>query len=245
MINDKNINTINTKKFLLPGKNPKIYAKDILSRDGLIAPCAVDDQGPDIIEKIYFDTVDRFFFSQGLLIYLIKNRTSNLNTIIVRYEGEDKRIAFISDMPKVLTTKVGKKDYFSAHFDFIIDAISKIMPAGLNVNVPAYINTIIPVFVVIKKARKYRIVYNCGLKMILSFESVEYINNANKNRYKLNQLEVALEHNANMEQFSAFVKKLILQVPTIIPMKDSDILNGLDYTSKSSPTKEELKKTSK
>ncbi len=242
---NNNINTINTKKYLLPGKDMKVYEKDIMSTNGILAPCSVEFQGSDLIEKVYFDTVDRFFFSKGLLIYSVKHRSSNLNTIIVRQEGEDKRIPFIGYMPKTLTTKVSKKDFFSAHFDFIIDAIGKIMPAGLNVNVPSYINTIIPVFVVIKKARKFRIIYNNGLKMVLSFESVEYINNANKNRHRLNQLEVALENNANMDEFEKFIKKLILQVPTILPMKDSDILNGLDYTSMTTPSKTPIKGANK
>lgn len=236
MQNDKietkaNDQIVTTKKYLLPGKSMKPYIMDIFNKEGMLASYGIDNIGPDYIEKIYFDTVDRFFFGKGLLITLTKSKVSKVNKIEVRYEGEDKRVPFVSDMPKSLTLEINKKDFFSAHFDFIIDSLLAIMPAGLGVNIPNYVNSIIPVFVVVKKATRYRVINNNGLKVVFSFEDTEFLNNANRNKHKHFQLEIKLENREKHELFEKFIKRLILQVPTIIPMKHSDILNGLDYTS--------------
>ena len=230
--NMENFKDTISKKYLLPGKTYKNYMKEVLTREGILAPYSIEYNGADVIEKVYFDTVDRFFFNNGILIYLIKNKNSKMAKIIVRYEGEDKRIPFISEMPTILAKEISKKDFFSAHFDFMVEALMAIMPAGLGVDLPTYINTIIPVFVVVKKAQQYRIVHNSGLKMTFSFEEVDYMNNANRNKQVINQLEIILESTEKEESFEKFIKRLILQVPTILPMKHSDILNGLDYTSK-------------
>lgn len=234
-----------TKKFLLPEKSTKNFERDILNKDGILAPYGVEHLGEDIIEKVYFDTVDRFFFSKGIIINLVKSRASKLNKIVVRFEGEDKRIPFVSYMPTNLSKEIDKKDFFSSHFEFIINSIKDIMPAGLNVDVTSYVNSIIPVFVVIKKANRYRIINNNGLKMQFSFENVEYINNANRNKHKLLQFEMRLESVDKEELFEKFIKRLILQVPTIIPMKDSDLLNGLDYTSITNESKNKNEKNNK
>ncbi len=234
-----------TKKFLLPEKSTKNFERDILNPEGVLAPYGVEHLGIDLIEKVYFDTVDRFFFSNGVIINLVKSKSSKLNKIVVRFEGEDKRIPFVSYMPTSLSKEIEKKDFFSAHFDFIVNAIKDIMPAGLSVDIASYVNTIIPVFVVIKNANKYRIINNNGLKMQFSFEHVEYINNATRNKHKLLQFEIRLESGDKEELFEKFIKRLVLQVPTIIPMKDSDLLNGLDYTSITNNTKEEANKNNK
>lgn len=231
-----------TRKYLLPGKSAKQYIKDIFDPEGMLQTYDIDNIGPDYIEKIYFDTVDRFFFANGIIINLDKSRVGKMNTITVRYEGEDKRIPFISDMPKTLKKDIEKKDFFSAHFNFIADSIKAIMPAGLGVNIPSYVNSIIPVFVVVKKATRYRVINNNGLKVTFSFEDAEYINNANRNKHKLIQLEIKLENEEKIELYEKFIKRLVLQVPTIIPMKHSDILNGLDYTSMSDVKKSDVKK---
>ena len=242
-------NIFKTRKYLLPGKSAKQYIIDIFDKEGMLQTYDIDNIGPDYIEKIYFDTVDRFFFANGIIINLDKSKVGKMNTITVRYEGEDKRIQFISDMPKTLKKDIEKKDYFSAHFDFIADSIKAIMPAGLGVNIPSYVNSIIPVFVVVKKATRYRVINNNGLKVTFSFENLEYINNANRNRHSLIQLEIKLENEEKFDLFEKFIKRLVLQVPTIIPMKHSDILNGLDYTSmtdvKKGDKKPEDKKTPK
>lgn len=220
-----------TKKFLLSNSAVKIYEKDVLNKDGILSTFYVDFMGEDVVEKIYFDTVDRFFFSNGIIINIVKSKMNDFNRIIVRFEGEDKRIPFISYMPKNLVLDIDKKDFFSAHFDFITESINAIMPAGLSVDVASYVSTIIPVFVVTKKCKKYRIVNNSSLKVQLSFEAVDYVNNATRNSHRLSQLELRLEDNDKEELFEEFVKRLVLQVPTIIQMKNSDLLNGLDYTS--------------
>ena len=59
------------------------------------------------------------------------------------------------------------------------------------------------------------------------------------------QFEIRLESGDKEELFEKFIKRLVLQVPTIIPMKDSDLLNGLDYTSITNNTKEEANKNNK
>lgn len=228
----EDIKDFRSRKFLLPAKNYKIFEKDILNREGVLAPYGIEFNGNNLIEKVFFDTVDRFFFANGIMINLVKDRNSSVNKIIVRYQGETKRIQFVSDLPTLLSKEINKKDFFSAHFDFITDAIKQIMPAGLGVDIASYVSSIIPVFVVIKKSKRYRVINNNGLKMVFSFEDVEYINNANRNRAKLLQFEIKLEDESKEELFDKFVKRLILQVPTIIQMKDSDLLNGLDYTSK-------------
>ena len=79
--------------------------------------------------------------------------------------------------------------------------------------------------------------------------ALAYINNANRNRHSLIQLEIKLENEEKFDLFEKFIKRLVLQVPTIIPMKHIDILNGLDYTSmtdvKKGDKKPEDKKTPK
>lgn len=234
-----------TRKYLLPGKSMKPYMMDILNKEGMLATYGVEYEGPDYIEKIYFDTHDRFFFNNGLLITLTKSRVAKMHVIEVRQEGEDKRIPFISDMPKNKILEIEKKDFFSAHFDFIIDSLLAIRPAGLGVNIPGYVNSIIPVFMAVKKASRYRVINNNGMKAVFSFEEVEFINNANRNKHKQYQLEIKLEDIAKHDLFEKFIKRLVLQVPTIIPIKHSDILNGLDYTSMTDTKKSDLKKEEK
>ena len=240
---DKVLST--TRKYLLPGKSMKPYMEEVLSKEGILAPYGVSNEGPDYIEKIYFDTRDRFFFNNGLLITMTKSRVAKMHVIEVRQEGEDKRIHFISDMPKNRMLEIEKKDYFSAHFDFITDSLLQIRPSGLGVNIPSYVNSIIPVFMAVKKATRYRIINNNGMKAMLSFEEVEFINNANRNKHKQFQLEIKLEDIEKHDLFEKFIKRLVLQVPTIIPIKHSDILNGLDYTSMEDVKKGDIKKDEK
>ena len=240
---DKVLST--TRKYLLPGKSMKPYMADILTKEGILGPYSVEYEGPDYIEKIYFDTRDRFFFNNGLLITMTKSKAAKMHVLEVRQEGEDKRIHFISEMPKNRILEIEKKDYFSAHFDFISESLLAIRPSGLGVNIPSYVNSIIPVFMAVKKASRYRIINNNGMKAVLSFEEVEFINNANRNKHKQYQLEIKLEDIAKHDLFETFIKRLILQVPTIIPIKHSDILNGLDYTSMEDTKKSDLKKLEK
>lgn len=216
------------EKFLI--HNYKKDMKSVFNFSGVLKTFDVSSPRTDTVNKVYYDTPNKFFRKNGINISLNEYSSRNYCDIIVRYDSNEKRIKFISDLPDTFIKKIRKKESLKVHYDYMATAILELVPKGLNVDVFETIKNIKPVLIVTKKRERFRVINNDGLKMVLSFEKCLYKSGKNSSKIKLDMLEIRLESsNKTKEMFETFIKKLQLQQSMFIKQKHSDLFVGDDY----------------
>ncbi len=156
--------------------------KSAIIKSNLLSTFSVGALGSSNIEKIYFDTDDFFFAEKGINIYTTLDKSSK--ELIIRYDSEQvTRIEFLKNTPNFFKLKIGKDDGIEKYYNEITDAIYKVYPTGLNVNIEEYLRQSKPQIKIMKKRDSYRVVNNKGLKMTLSFDICEYFKLGTKSKF--------------------------------------------------------------
>lgn len=215
------------EKYLI--ENYKDIQKNILKTSNVLKNYGVSTPLKDVVVKNYYDTDDLFFRKLGINISVNIYKGRPYADLVVRYDSEQERIQFISDIPDTYIKKIGKKDHISKHFEYIATAIGELMPNGIGVE-PIEVVKLLKLKISIKKKReRYRVIHSNGLKVILSFEQSVY-SNAKRQKVKLNILELRLDSPYETSTlFQKFMQELRLAEVRMIKTKHSDLFIGQDY----------------
>ena len=214
-------------KFLI--ENYKDVEKNIMKTSNILRNFAVGSLIKDVMEKTYYDTDDMFFCKLGVTISLNTYKGRNYADLIVRYEGNNSRIMFISDIPDTFIRRIGKKESISRHYEYIASVILELIPTGISVEPLEMVRRIKPRLHVVKKRERYRVINSNGLKVIISFEQCVY-ENTKHTKVKLNILELRLDSpNNTAKNFEKFVHDLQLAEYRLIKTKDGDLFIGQEY----------------
>ena len=215
------------EKYLI--ESYKDIQKNILKTSNVLKNYGVSTPLKDVVVKNYYDTDDLFFRKLGINISVNIYKGRPYADLVVRYDSEQERIQFISDIPDTYIKKVGKKDHISKHFEYIATAIGELMPSGIGVE-PIEVVKLLKLKISIKKKReRYRVIHSNGLKVILSFEQSVY-SNAKHAKVKLNILELRLDSPYETSTlFQKFMQELRLAEVRMIKTKHSDLFIGQDY----------------
>lgn len=213
-------------RFLL--NNIKLDKSAIL-KSNLLSTFSVGSLGSSNIEKIYYDTNDFFFAEKGINIYTTSVKSSK--ELIIRYDSEQvSRIEFLKNMPNFFKIKIGKDDGINKYSEQITEAIYKVFPTGLNVNIEEYLRNSKPQIKILKKRDSYRVVNNKGLKLTLSFDCCEYSKFGTKSKFSQNTLDVVGDNAKEKEEFNKFMRNIILDYPKILKIQSNELVvarNGL------------------
>lgn len=206
-------------RFLL--NNIKIDKSTIL-KSKLFSTFSVGALGSSNIDKIYYDTDDFFFAEKGINIYTTFDKSSK--ELIIRYDGEQvTRIEFLKNTPNFFKLKIAKDDGIDKYTQQITDAIYKVYPTGLNVNIEEYLRKSKPQIRIVKKRDSYRVVNNKGLKLTLSFDMCEYIKVGTKSKFAQNTLDVVGDNAKDKDGFNEFLRDMILDYPKIIKIQSNEL----------------------
>lgn len=206
-------------RFLL--SNIKIDKGAIL-KSQLFSTFSVGALGASNIEKVYFDTDDFFFAEKGINIYTTFNKISK--ELIIRYDGEQvTRIEFLKNIPNFFKIKIAKDDGIDKYFQQITEAIYKVYPSGLNVNIEEYLRKSRPQIRINKKRDSYRVVNNKGLKLTLSFDMCEYVKVGTKSKFSQNTLDVVGDNAKDKDYFNTFLRDLVLDYPKLIKIQSNEL----------------------
>jgi hypothetical protein len=215
-------------KYML--NNYKIDVKGVLRRDGVLKTYGVSTPLFDTVIKYYYDTTDKFFRKNGINICFNVYKDKPYNEIVVRYDSEEERIAFLSNIPDTFIKKINKKEKFEKHYNYIAVAIMELIPKGLDADVFETVRQCKPILIVTKKRERYRIIHNNGLKMVFSFEKSEFKSATNKGKVNLLVLEVRLESDKSTKPLlDTLLHSLQIQEPMLIKIKHSDLFIGQEY----------------
>lgn len=206
-------------RFLL--NNIKIDKSTIL-KSKLFSTFSVGALGSSNIDKIYYDTDDFFFAEKGINIYTTFDKSSK--ELIIRYDGEQvTRIEFLKNTPNFFKLKIAKDDGIDKYTQQITDAIYKVYPTGLNVNIEEYLRKSKPQIRIVKKRDSYRVVNNKGLKLTLSFDMCEYIKVGTKSKFAQNTLDVVGDNAKDKDGFNEFLRDMVLDYPKIIKIQSNEL----------------------
>lgn len=206
-------------RFLL--NNIKIDKSTIL-KSKLFSTFSVGALGSSNIDKIYYDTDDFFFAEKGINIYTTFDKSSK--ELIIRYDGEQvTRIEFLKNTPNFFKLKIAKDDGIDKYTQQIPDAIYKVYPTGLNVNIEEYLRKSKPQIRIVKKRDSYRVVNNKGLKLTLSFDMCEYIKVGTKSKFAQNTLDVVGDNAKDKDGFNEFLRDMVLDYPKIIKIQSNEL----------------------
>lgn len=206
-------------RFLL--NNIKVDKSAIL-KSKLFSTFSVGTLGASNIEKIYYDTDDFFFAEKGINIYTTHDKVSK--ELIIRYDSEQvTRIEFLKNIPNFFKLKIGKDDNISKYYDKINDAIYKVFPTGLNVNIEEYLRASKPQIKINKKRDSYRVVNNRGLKMTLSFDNCEYFKVGTRSKFNQCTLDIVGDNAREKDDFNNFLKDIVLDYPKIIKIQSNEL----------------------
>ncbi len=184
------------------------------------------------LKKIYYDTEDLFFHSVGINICeTIESNDKKEKEIIVRYDSEVERISYLKFLPDTYLLKVPKKDKISKHYDFIESAILQLITNGLQTNVIELLQKTKPLIIVDKKREHWLFNLPSKLTVNFNFDNCIYTTPRCKDKYKVDILETMAENKPNefSEVYAEFIHDLIMDLPTLIKTKHSDLFIGLDY----------------
>lgn len=196
--------------------------KNAILHSQLLSTFSVGALGMANIEKVYYDTDDFFFAEKGINIYTTFDKIKK--ELIIRYDGEQvTRIEFLKNIPNFFKLKIAKDDGIDKYFQEITDAIYKVYPAGLNVNIEEYLRKSKPQIRIMKKRDSYRVVNNTGLKLTLSFDICEYIKVGSKSKFAQNTLDVVGDNAKDKDGFNGFLRDLILDYPKIIKIQNNEL----------------------
>lgn len=185
--------------------------------------------GKDIIIKEYYDTPDFFLQDRGVTINVNTVKGKKTSELVVRWDTGRERIRFLSNIPDTFTREIPLNSKLSSYADFIADSISELVPNGLNVDIVAMVKTLVKVFTVRKKREFYKFINITGFKHTMSFSDVEFVSNISRKKESVLMLEIISDSPNKQMEYDAFTKKLSFNNPTIIKLKNSDMLLGRDY----------------
>ncbi|MBE5735167.1 MAG: hypothetical protein E7361_01815 [Clostridiales bacterium] len=183
------------------------------------------------LQKVYYDTDDMYFHNVGINICEIIESNSKQKEIVVRYDSKRERISYLKFQPDTYLLKVPKKDKISKYYNFIESAILQLITNGLQTNVMDLLKTLKPLINVSKKREHWRFTLPSKLIVNCNFDNCIYTTPKCKDKYKTDILEIMAENEPNeySETYEEFIKELILDLPTLIKTKHSDLFIGLDY----------------
>lgn len=205
-------------KFLI--NNMKVDKKEIV-KGPLLASYSTDHLGASVCEVSFYDTPDFFFAERGISIYT--EITNVGNQLIVRYDSSlNNRIEFLKNIPNYFKISLPKGSSINTCYDKISEAIYRVFPAGLGIDIEEYLRKSSPVVRITKKRDSYRVVNNVGLKMIINFETCEYSNTVTKGRFSQPVLDVFGE-TPRTEDFELFLKHLVRDHPQLIKLPDNEL----------------------
>jgi hypothetical protein len=190
----------------------------------LLASCSVDSLGASKQEVYYYDTQDFFFADKGINIYIVQDKTSR--ELIIRYDSEQvQRIDFLKNTPNFFKVKIeGKNMSILSYANQINDAIYRVFPEGLHVNIEDMLRISSPQIKIMKKFDSYRVVNNIGLKSTISFTDATYFKMSGmKTKFSETTLEVTGEASNSREKFDEFLKKLVLDCPQFIRLTNNEL----------------------
>ncbi len=198
--------------------------KTALLGSGLLSSFSVGNLGNSYNEKIYYDTKDFFFADKGINIYTV-NINGNNRELIVRYDSEQvKRIEFLKNIPNFFKLKIGLDESIANYLSKISEAIYKVYPSGLNVNIEEMLRNSSPEIKIFKKRESYRVVNNTGLKMVISFDYTEYSKfNNPKQKFVQPTLDIVGENYKKKEDFQIFLKSVIRDFPKLIKLDSNEL----------------------
>ena len=196
--------------------------KSAIIKSNLLSTFSVGSLGSSNIEKIYFDTDDFFFAEKGINIYTTLDKSSK--ELIIRYDSEQvTRIEFLKNTPNFFKLKIGKNQGIDKYYNKITDAIYKVYPTGLNVNIEEYLRQSKPQIKIMKKRDSYRVVNNKGLKMTLSFDACEYLKVGTRSKFSQCTLDIVGDNAKEKDDFNAFLRDIVLDYPKIIKIQSNEL----------------------
>ena len=201
--------------------NMKTEKKSLL-KGQLLASYSVDSLGKGKNEQVYYDTADFFFADKGINIYTMSE--GKTRELIIRYDSEQvNRIEFLKNTPNFFKIQIDKNDSILAYSDQINEAIYKVFPSGLGINIEENLRQCSPVIKIVKKRDSYRVVNNTGLKMILNYETCTYFNTTNRRKFSQPVLDVFGESPKYKEDFDLFLKHIVRDHPQLIKLPDNEL----------------------
>lgn len=196
--------------------------KNAILKGDLLASYSLDFLGKSKNEKIYYDTPDFFFADKGINIYTVADGASK--ELIIRYDSEQvKRIEFLKNTPNFFKLKIGKSDTIHKYYSQINEAIYKVFPAGLHVNIDDMLRASSPQVKILKKRESYRVVNNTGLKMTISFDNCDYIKVNGKNKFSQPTLDVVGDAFKDKSVFQEFLRNVIIHHPKLIKLDSNEL----------------------
>ncbi len=197
--------------------------KPAIIRSGLLSSFAVGSLGSSYNEKVYYDTPEFFFAEKGINIYTVTiNGTAK--ELVIKYDNEQvKRIEFLKNMPNYFKLPIRRDENINKHYEEITEAIYRIFPSGINVNIEEYLKQCSPQIKVFKKRDSYRVVNNAGLKMVMSFDVAEYSNVSKRGKFSQPSMDIVCESVRNPDDFNIFLKTVIRDFPQLIKIESNEL----------------------
>ncbi len=208
---------------------PKNDLSRVLDKKGFVSFFVREDQEKEKIMKTYYDA-QGFFNRYGIRISIVISSKLNYAQLVVRLESQVERLKFLQDMPDKFVKKISPKDSISKYYSYITDCVNDMYPNGFNTNVASFVSMLRPIMTVVKKNEKIRLINNHGLKYFLCYGPVEYQNKMNGSKEKNYQLEVVLDYTDDLQKYYNLIHRIEMQVPSILKLSSSDIMNGLQFT---------------
>lgn len=208
---------------------PKIDLKRIFDAKGFVSSFVRENYGKEKVNKTYYDA-QGFFQKHGVNISIVRSSSLKRPQLVIRLESKIQRLQFLQDMPEKFVKEIGEKDSIAKYQEYITECVMDIYPNGLNTNVASYVAMLKPFMVVNKTQERIRMINNSGLKYFINYGKVEYHNILNGVKEKQDQLELVLDYANPLDKFHELVHRLEVQVPTILKLSPSDIINATQYT---------------
>ena len=212
--------------------NLKRQKESILNNPTTFTGCDRLGSGKDLLLKEYYDTPDFFLHERGITINVNTLKGSKTSELVIRWCGQEERIAFLSDMPDTFVIQIPARDSIYNHAEFICNSISELVPSGLNVDLFELLKSVRKVFSIRKTREFYRFIHISGLKFTFYFTKAEYYTDLNRNKEKTIMLEVMSDTLKKNTEYNALIKKIVFNNPTLIKLQNSDILLAKQYLFK-------------
>ncbi len=197
--------------------------KNQILKGQMLSSYSVGSLGSVYNEKVYYDTEDFFFAEKGINIYTVNINGDN-KELIIRYDSEQvTRIEFLKNIPNFFKMKIGKKEGIENYYDSISEAIYKVYPTGLNVDIEEYLRKCKPQVKVFKKRDSYRVVNNTGLKMTISFDIAEYSKSTSHHKVSQPTLDIVCEAYRDRDDFKKFMHDIVLENPKLIKIESNEL----------------------
>lgn len=197
--------------------------KKALIKGGLLASYSLDPLGKSKVEKVYYDTPEFFFADHGINIYT--NFDGSTRELVIRYDNTQvNRIEFLKNIPNFFKVKIDKNDAgILKYSEQINEAIYKVFPAGLHVNVDDYLRQASPRVRILKKRESYRVVNNSGLKSTISFDENQYINVKTGAKTSQPTLDVVADSFKDQADFDSFLHLIVRDYPQLIKLSSNEL----------------------